>query len=678
MLSPFTDSPTTPQPSRLGSFRMPPAPMVFLLCLGLGLVAVAWRAKARADNARAVARTEAWARGAAVEWEFSQAVAAAEVLGALAKQSGGAIPNFQKVAAELLASHPGLASLELQPAGRVSDIAPRSGHERVIGFNVMMDSAHRPGAMATIQRGVLTVAGPLALYRGAPGIVVRMPVFQRSRNGRDSFWGFVAASLALPDVLIRTRIAELGARGYDYAFFAPATAQQKAVTLETYGRSSFQNAIQQPVRAQNVEFRLALQRRGGWVNKPKVGIECLGVLCLSGLLAWLVNQRESRGRVEDALVDLKQRLGRETGDRKQAEEKCLRAEQDNHKLRARLDTAEQAEARVSELTTLLQEAMAELRSHQGASTHSSDAPAVEAAELAPAQNKEPGGEQTIDAPVEPSAESSPANGEPFFSVEKTPAAVEQEPVAPVPSENAPALSSEPPASTAVQSLPSSADTDSPSITTFVEAPVPATSPVPELLAKASSAKAARRKKARDHNQMDLFGEPLTTDQPAAQPQANAPAPELAIEISNRPTTDVAPPSSASALAESVPPGEATEEYIDRPETASDQQPEVEPVAAAEGGRDSTPKEEKAAPARALPAPPPVNPAQLRKAMNQILPLFTGQDPGAKDCLKANRATFRSAFTPEAFVEFEQCVKSGDFSAALEHLKKAGKKHGVSV
>lgn len=647
MLSPFTDSPTTPQPSRLGSFRMPSAPMVFLLCLVLGLVAVAWRAKARADNARAVARTEAWARGAAVEWEFSQAVAAAEVLGALAKQSGGAIPNFQKVAAELLASHPGLASLELQPAGRVSDIAPRSGHERVIGFNVMMDSAHRPGAMATIQRGVLTVAGPLALYRGAPGIVVRMPVFQRSRNGRDSFWGFVAASLALPDVLIRTRIAELGARGYDYAFFAPATAQQKAVTIAAYGGSSFQNAIQQPVRAHNVEFRLALQRRGGWVNKPKVGIECLGALCLSGLLAWLVNQRESRGRVEDALVDLKQRLGRETGDRKQAEEKCLRAEQENHKLRARLSTAEQAEARVSELTTLLQEARAELRSHQDASTRSSDAPAAEAAE-------------------------------PVLSVAENPATVAPERVAPISSENNVPLSSEPPVSTTVPPVPPSSDSDSPLITTLAEAPAPAFSPAPEPLPKTSSAKAAKRKKVRDHNQMDLFGEPLTTDQPAAQPQANAPAPELAIEISNRPTTDIAPPSSASALAESVPPGEATEEYIDRPETASDQQPEVEPVAAAEGGRDSTPKEEKAARASALPASPPMNPAQLRKAMNQILPLFTGQDPGAKDCLKANRATFRSAFTPEAFVEFEQSVKSGDFSAALEHLKKAGKKHGVSV
>jgi two-component system sensor histidine kinase/response regulator len=287
--------------------------------------------------------------------------------------------------------------------------------------------------------------------------------------------------------------------------------------------------------------------------------------------------------------------------------------------------------------------------------------------------------------------------------------------------------------------------------------------------------------------MDLFGEPLATDQPA-------------VEISNRPTTEISPSSSASAPAEPViPAGAAPNASNDRPKAESDQQPEAEPVAAAEGGRDSTPvsipelpviegldtadglaraegnprlyrkalrhfaeqmkgipekirdvlvqgdteaakrwlqvlktsasdigavvvdgavaalaraidgagdpseiesvwaeleqavgalaadldnefkpQEAKAAPARAWPAPPPVNPPQLRKAMNQILPLFTGQDPGAKDCLKANRAMFRSAFTPEAFVEFEQCVKSGEFSAALEHLKKAGKKHGVSV
>jgi predicted HAD superfamily Cof-like phosphohydrolase len=74
----------------------------------------------------------------------------------------------------------------------------------------------------------------------------------------------------------------------------------------------------------------------------------------------------------------------------------------------------------------------------------------------------------------------------------------------------------------------------------------------------------------------------------------------------------------------------------------------------------------------------VKPALLRKAVNQILPLFEGKDPGARECLKANRATFRSAFTPEDYVEFEQSVKSSDFEAALEHLKKAARRHGIPV
>jgi HPt (histidine-containing phosphotransfer) domain-containing protein len=91
-----------------------------------------------------------------------------------------------------------------------------------------------------------------------------------------------------------------------------------------------------------------------------------------------------------------------------------------------------------------------------------------------------------------------------------------------------------------------------------------------------------------------------------------------------------------------------------------------------------PKEGKPAPARRPPPLPSVNPTQLRKAMNEIFPLLADQDPGAKDCLKANRATLRSAFSLEAYEEFEQFVKKGDFAEALEHLKRAAKKHGISL
>jgi hypothetical protein len=151
--------------------------------------------------------------------------------------------------------------------------------------------------------------------------------------------------------------------------------------------------------------------------------------------------------------------------------------------------------------------------------------------------------------------------------------------------------------------------------------------------------------------MDLF-----ETHPAAVPAQAAPAVEAAAK---EPPVELPAPSVAIAPAEPTPPAaEVTVETIEEPKPATKPKEEHRP--------------------RALPAPPPVNPALLRKAVNQILPLFTGKDPGARDCLKANRATFRSAFPPEGYVEFEQSVKGGDFDAALEHLKKAARRHGISA
>jgi hypothetical protein len=73
----------------------------------------------------------------------------------------------------------------------------------------------------------------------------------------------------------------------------------------------------------------------------------------------------------------------------------------------------------------------------------------------------------------------------------------------------------------------------------------------------------------------------------------------------------------------------------------------------------------------------VDPTGLKLAVNQIVPLLAGEDPGATDCFKDNRVTFRSAFSAEAYLEFEQSLKSRNFDAALELLRKATRKHGIT-
>ena len=185
-----------------------PAWLAALLALALGLAGVWWWATVAATQARAAARSAALAAGKALELEFSQALHAAEMLGMLARQSGGTLTNFQKLGAEMLRERPGLATLELQPGGVVADIVPRAGNERAIGVNVMNDPAHRPGAAAALKKRSRTVDGPVPLYRGEPGLVVRVPVFQTGRDGRETFRGFVAVSVRLSTLLTRARTDE--------------------------------------------------------------------------------------------------------------------------------------------------------------------------------------------------------------------------------------------------------------------------------------------------------------------------------------------------------------------------------------------------------------------------------------------------------------------------------------
>jgi hypothetical protein len=172
-------------------------------------------------------------------------------------------------------------------------------------------------------------------------------------------------------------------------------------------------------------------------------------------------------------------------------------------------------------------------------------------------------------------------------------------------------------------------------------------PTPELRAKGRHGRMARREKLRRDHQIDLFEVP---PRGGKNPATDASTNGQDVEQSSPSGGEPALPSTASGPQESA-----------EPDIALVKQGAAQPPA----------------PAR-RPSTPPVNPAQFRKTVNEILPLLTDQDPGAKDCLKANRPTFRSAFSPEAFAEFEQFVKASDFEAALEHLRRAAKKQGISL
>ena len=81
--------------------------------------------------------------------------------------------------------------------------------------------------------------------------------------------------MRLQEALSRVQVDELAQEGYNSAFFAPSPVGQKAIAIASHGLSSLQDSVQQAVRVQNLEFRLALKPHGGWNDKTKLVLESL-------------------------------------------------------------------------------------------------------------------------------------------------------------------------------------------------------------------------------------------------------------------------------------------------------------------------------------------------------------------------------------------------------------------
>jgi hypothetical protein len=694
-------------------FGISPALIVFIVCLIVGELVVIWHAGRHGDQAREMATMHAKVAVQSIASQIQQATSAAETLAILSRQNNGPIPNFPKVAAEILQSRPALAYLELQPNGVVSDIFPMT--PGAIGFNVLNDPASREDAYAAMQTRQLTISSVQSLYSKERGLIVRVPVFVKARDGRDVPWGFVAASLRWPVAISQARFPDLERQHYDYLFYTAASAQQKSLRVAG-NLPSLDNAKTESVRIANTEFKLALKIQGGWVSTVRVIFEALLALIPATILGLLVNLLEHREALETSLNETKQRLSREVSQRQHAIDECqntrdeaatiqtelkqthnarLEAETKYAEFQAKLMTLNEAkeaalaklkqtEAAVSDLQARLdgsyretekvvqarkaerEEARATIDQAQKTITEMKsrldDAVSTDKKALSAAQSQLGTAQATIidlqgrlDAATRSGKESAEANAAKLKQAEKKIAALEErlqvaeeadskvvgltalleqsqadliamqsakqtapEIAAPQDEVEVAQIIQEPPPEPQVEPEPEPEPVVEPPA--VVEAPAqPEPVELPVLAAEPEPPKPVKRKKVRRDDQMDFFSDPPAVQ---AAPLTPEPQPELV---------------------------EAAEEPA-----------EVEK------------------PARKLPPPPPLDETEFRKAVHEMLPLLADRDPGAKDCLKANRNTYRSGFSAEAYDEFERAVKGGDYNNALELLKKAGRRHGAQV
>jgi diguanylate cyclase (GGDEF)-like protein/PAS domain S-box-containing protein len=261
--------------------------LVFLFAVALAAVLV-WNLNERSIRAERERVAHVAAEHAhTIEHTIERALSATHVLAALLHQGDGRIADFEDIAAEILSFYPGVSSLALAPDGIVRHIAPLSGNENALGLDLMTTPALRKESLLARDSGRLTLAGPLELSMGGPGLVGRLPVYLGDDRGEPAFWGFAIAVIRLPDGLDIAHLSRLNEQGLAYELWRihPDTGEKQVIT-HTLPVPLIEPVVQ-VLQVPNASWMLSIAPIKGWGRPLALYTQAVLGLLFSLMLAYL-------------------------------------------------------------------------------------------------------------------------------------------------------------------------------------------------------------------------------------------------------------------------------------------------------------------------------------------------------------------------------------------------------
>jgi len=157
---------------------------------------------------------------------------------ALTVNDQGEPENFEKVAAEIIASNASVDAVQLVPGGDIKYVYPFEENKVVIGYDILKDKTRNKEAIKAIEQRKMFFAGPFELRQGGMAIVGRLPIYIH-----DQFWGFSAVIIKLDRLMANAGI-DSHTNG-DYLFqlskINPETKQTEFF-LANPDKASFENA----------------------------------------------------------------------------------------------------------------------------------------------------------------------------------------------------------------------------------------------------------------------------------------------------------------------------------------------------------------------------------------------------------------------------------------------------
>lgn len=221
---------------------------------------------------------------------FSESLGAVYLLANTLDRRSGAVQHFEERAGELLRDFPLVRALELAPGGVIHYVHPLRGNEEAVGHDLLVDKTRNREVHLAISRRQMAVAGPFELRQGGVAVVARYPLFLRPADGREQFWGLAIGLVDFPALLRTAGDADFERLGYRYQMCWVPAGEAACKTVLGDPELSLDAAEALKVGSSHADWRLAVERRAGWLESGELAIAGLLVVLGAILSGWTIGR----------------------------------------------------------------------------------------------------------------------------------------------------------------------------------------------------------------------------------------------------------------------------------------------------------------------------------------------------------------------------------------------------
>ena len=288
--------------------------LVFLMGICLVSLVVYKTDTHEKEQRRTTAQLNATTYGERIKNEITNGIEITDVLKQLLISGTGEINQFDTIAKNIMSDS--VESIQLAPAGIVTDIYPADGNEAG-KIDLIHDKERGEISIYARDHHSIITQGPFELEQGGYGIAVRNPIYLKDENGQEYFWGFTIVTLRVPDIFSDSTSA-LSKFGYEYSLLKTDNPWSDNYEVVYQSDRQLTDPVSYDFTIGTENWKFEIMPENGWGNNTLIAVVSVFFIAITLLLViltrvWLVS-KENKNKFQilaqtDSLTGIYNRYG---------------------------------------------------------------------------------------------------------------------------------------------------------------------------------------------------------------------------------------------------------------------------------------------------------------------------------------------------------------------------------